>query len=550
MSKEPDTQHMARIAESVEGEVSEVAQGTLALAYTDLGGLGKEGLSFLAVAEGVKGKVERLQRASEGAELDILVVERELFESDVESSSLLEAVAGRLLLPFAPLKGAGYLSSQDRLYKMRKIRESLTGLALDYPELSSELLIEPRFFAHDALLRLSHILPYAPSLLQTLDEDRHGLVEGYMDALTDLENDGIIGLKDDFIVVDRGFVDSVLDGGVSVQDQLSRVQGQLMSLAKIGLAGIADLLRPIPGYSITDGLITAALGSPGLPQIGSYLHFPTAIGPAPISGTSRIEDLLSMIEPSSQLTDVRLRRFSGVLNEVYLLMYAADGVGHKAILKRYPTWVSLKWAPIALWTLGTQNFAVLGRTRLEKECTITNLLDRSGIRVPRILHVSFEGRLLLREYVEGENLVAVIRAAIRGGCPEAPELDYIKRAGNAVAAVHGAGLTLGDCKPGNFIVASEGDPFIVDLEQGARGGNETWDLAEFLYFSGHHAGPLDPVKGVVGVAQCFIDGYLSGGGSRQRVADAARLKYTKVFAPLVLPHVILAIAKTCRSREL
>ncbi len=306
MSKEPDTQQMARIAESIEGEVEEISQGTLALVYTDLWGLGKEGLSFLAVAEGVKGKVERLLRASEGAELDILVVERELFESDVKSSNLLEAVAGRLLLPFTPLKGVGYLSSQDRLYKMRKIKESLTSLALDYPDLSSELLIEPKFFAHDALLRLSHVLPYAPSLVQTLEEDQHGLVEGYLGALADLERDGIIGLEDGFVVVDRGFVDSVLVGGVSVQDQLSRVQGQLISLAKIGLAGIADLLRPMPGYSITDGIITAALGSPGLPQIGSYLHFPTAIGPAPISGTSRIEDLLSMIEPSSQLTDVRL----------------------------------------------------------------------------------------------------------------------------------------------------------------------------------------------------------------------------------------------------
>ncbi len=225
-------------------------------------------------------------------------------------------------------------------------------------------------------------------------------------------------------------------------------------------------------------------------------------------------------------------------------------MGRKTILKRYPTWVSLKWAPIALWTLGTQNFAVLGRTRLEKECTITNLLSRSGVLVPKILHVNFEGRLLLREYVEGDNLVTVIRAAIRRGDPEALGLDYIKRAGNAVASVHGSGLTLGDCKPGNFIVAPGGTPFIVDLEQGARGGNETWDLAEFLYFSGHQAGPLDPVKGIVEVAQSFIDGYLSGGGSRQRVTDAARLKYTKVFAPLVLPHVIHAIAKTCRTREL
>lgn len=108
------------------------------------------------------------------------------------------------------------------------------------------------------------------------------------------------------------------------------------------------------------------------------------------------------------------------------------------------------------------------------------------------------------------------------------------------------GATLGDCKPENFIVTPGGELFIVDLEQGARGGNETWDLAEFLYFLGHYAGPLDSLQGVADLARRFIEGYLSGGGSRRRVTEAARLKYTKVFTPVTLPQAIYTVARTCR----
>ncbi|MFQ6054332.1 MAG: hypothetical protein ACE5OO_08915, partial [Candidatus Bathyarchaeia archaeon] len=73
-----------------------------------------------------------------------------------------------------------------------------------------------------------------------------------------------------------------------------------------------------------------------------------------------------------------------------------------------------------------------------------------------------------------------------------------------------------------------------------------WDLAEFLYFSGHYAGPFDPLPGVAELARCFIDGYLGGGGEGRHVADAAGLRYTKVFAPITLPRVIYTVARTCR----
>ena len=535
--------------EELEHWVREAAEAfapeMVALAYTEPTYSGWGLIGVLAVADGVGRGVQRLSRSYDEIRFGVLAVDRKLFESDVKVSALLEVAAGKLLLPYVSLAGVDYLDRWDKLYKRRKIEESLAALALEHPELSSELLIDPRYFVHDILIRLSHILPQAYDLLHTLDETGHTFVEAYNEALRDLARAETIHIRDGLVAVDRGFVDAILSRGASVSDQLTRVQKQLQSLLKLGLRGVVDLLRPPSGFSIVEGMLSTAFAS-DLPRNDRFLHFPTAMGLSPLSDSTPIEELLAKLEPSSRVDDARLRRFGGVLNEVYLLTYTADGAAQRAIAKRYPNWVSLKWAPIALWTLGTQNFAVLGRSRMERECAATSLLSRSGIPVPRILYTSFKDRMLLREFVEGDNLADIVKTVIKRGVSNDHEGALLNRVGGTVAAVHGLGATLGDCKPENFIVTPGGELFIVDLEQGARGGNETWDLAEFLYFLGHYAGPLDSLQGVADLARRFIEGYLSGGGSRRRVTEAARLKYTKVFTPVTLPQAIYTVARTCR----
>jgi len=533
----------AELEQSVREAAEAAAPNALALAYTEPTRTGGGRLSVLVVADGAGG-VRRLLRTRGGATMELLVVDGKLFESDARSSALLEAAAAMLLLPYVALAGEGYLARWERIYKRRKIEESLANLALEHPALSSELLIDPRYFVHDSLLRLSHIIPQASDLLRALDEDETRL-EGYMEALRELERAGAVRIRDGLVAVDGDFVDSLLRRSVSVSSQLTRLQRQLHGLLRLGLNGVVDLLRPLLDRSI-GGVLATAFGSSDLPRPDRFLHFPTATGLASLSESTSLEGLVARLEPSSRVGEARLRRFGGVLNEVYLLTYASDGETRRAIVKRYPNWVSLKWAPLALWTLGTRNFAVLGRSRMERECATTSLLSRSGVPVPKILHTSFQDRLLLKEYVEGENLIDTVKGIIRRGTSRDQEAALLRRAGETVAAVHGVGATLGDCKPENFIVTADGDPVIVDLEQGERGGNGAWDLAEFLYFSGHYARPLDPLAGVSEVARLFIEGYVGGGGSRRRVAEAAGLRYTKVFTPITLPQVIYAVAKACR----
>jgi len=89
----------------------------------------------------------------------------------------------------------------------------------------------------------------------------------------------------------------------------------------------------------------------------------------------------------------------------------------------------------------------------------------------------------------------------------------------------------------------------LDLEQATRNGNQPWDVAEFLYYSGHYIHPIQSDDAARTIAFSFIEGYLEAGGRGENIRKAATAKYTKVFSIFTLPNVILAIANVCRNAE-
>jgi hypothetical protein len=87
----------------------------------------------------------------------------------------------------------------------------------------------------------------------------------------------------------------------------------------------------------------------------------------------------------------------------------------------------------------------------------------------------------------------------------------------------------------------------MDFEQASRGGDQVWDVAEFLYYAGHDIPPLAQKRIAETIAETFIVGYLKAGGKGETIRKAANPKYTKVFSIFTLPHIILSISNTCRK---
>ncbi len=154
------------------------------------------------------------------------------------------------------------------------------------------------------------------------------------------------------------------------------------------------------------------------------------------------------------------------------------------------------------------------------------------------------------EHVEGEKLHETIKR-ISGAAEDVEEdLSIIARVGATLAEVHSLGIVLGDTKPENIVVQEESrDIYLLDLEQASRKGDKVWDIAEFLYYSGHYFSPISGTRLAELTAKAFVKGYIGKHGDAGLVQRVGSPKYTKVFSLFTFPHIILAISKICRSEE-
>jgi tRNA A-37 threonylcarbamoyl transferase component Bud32 len=123
----------------------------------------------------------------------------------------------------------------------------------------------------------------------------------------------------------------------------------------------------------------------------------------------------------------------------------------------------------------------------------------------------------------------------------------VREVGRKIAEAHELDVSLGDCKPENFIVTKNGKIVFLDLEQASRDGDKTWDVAEFLYYSGHYSSPVSSSNAASIIARNFIEGYLEAGGKKETVKKAASARYTKVFSVFTPLHVIRAISNVCQK---
>ena len=174
---------------------------------------------------------------------------------------------------------------------------------------------------------------------------------------------------------------------------------------------------------------------------------------------------------------------------------------------------------------------------------MTILLKRHGIPVPDVIHVDLERKALVKEYIDGEPLSAYIKEFFKGS-DDNPR-TYISQAAEIIAKAHSINVTLGDCKPDNFVVSRDYRVFFVDLEQASKGGERAWDVAEFLYFSCHHAHPTTPLERVSEFVRVFAKSYLSSGGDVKALRKAAGVRFLRPFTILAMPHFLVVVSKTC-----
>jgi len=486
-------------------------------------------------------------------EASFLIVDRKTFEKDVASDWLGGLLVENMLTPYEPIINKDFLWEREVQAKKRLITETLDNLILEYPEISQELLIKPEYFVFEAMARKASLYP--PVMYKFLKvfetaskiEPLSRLMNGFDVALEILAKEGCIKQFDGFIKITARHIEFVRKRKKRTLFILKSARNlflrhSLEVFPKMVRSVLEDYGRYVEHFRDPESLKMIRL--PELEETKKHIFIPTPLGLVSLSDKITIEDFVKKVFPENRDSKVDLEKLGGALNAVYSLKIHRFGKEQKIVVKVFKDWYGWKWFPLKLWAFGTRGFSILGKSRLEREYANNLYLSKNGCNVPLIIHISPNERLIFQEFIDGESLSNIVKKIYSSKQIEPNLIETIKQVGSEIAKVHRLNLALGDCKPENIVVGSDGKIWFLDLEQAEKGGDQAWDLAEFLFYSGHY-GLLSSADVAQKVTGAFVDGYLEAGGSAENVRKARSPRYIKVFSFFTPPHILLAISSVC-----
>ncbi|MDI6905193.1 MAG: hypothetical protein QMD13_06885 [Candidatus Bathyarchaeia archaeon] len=525
--------------------------------YTSEFSKAKTVVEILLIIRDFQPRLMRYIKVLDDRNVIVFAVNEWVFERDVDRGFLGEALAGRMIFPYIALVNEEYLRFQEVTLKKRLILERLENLVLDFPELSYDFRIKPEYFMYETMLSRARLFP--PMTYSVLSFMRKGVkkgnievvMRGYVDALKELEKESAITLSDGYVKISKKLVGEVKSRKVRFVNLFKTAQRTLFTSLLNIFPAVLNLLSQNRETFLRfqreveeNSKLIHQLEDPR-----RFLYIPTARGLVSLASRMDVEAFAKEVFSINEGAEIKVEEIGGVLNDVYLVKTSVGNEERKIVVKRFRDWSSFKWFPLTLWTFGTRTFAVLGHSRLDRECAINQLLYSKGFEVPKILHISHAERLIFMEHVEGENLGKVIKRVVNAKNTEEvkEDLDIISKVGEKLAEVHTLDIALGDTKPENLVVKESGKICMLDFEQASRNGDKVWDIAEFLYYAGHFISPLVGTRPTELITKAFIEGYLRAGGEVKLVKKAGNPRYTKVFSIFAFPHIILTISNICRK---
>ena len=519
----------------------------------------KSAVEVLLVLKGVQPRLMSYVRVIEGRNVVLFVVDQWVFERDVDRGFLGEGLAGLLIFPYAALQNQEYLNAQEVALKKRLILELLENLVLSYPELSYTIRIEPEYFMYEVMLNRVRLFPpmaygTAHFLCGEADAEKVAFVlRGYIEALDKLHAEGTVVLSKKYVTIPKSFIEASKNPKIRFANTMRNAPRTLFTSLFGAFPQLLNFLAQNSEAFFQFQTLPwkKEFGFSGrLLDPRRYVLVHTSAGFVSLADKVDIRGYAKQVLKEGEYKQIKVEEFGGVLNDVYLIRALKDHEEKKVLVKRFKDLHSMKWFPLSMWSFGVRSFALLGRSRLERECAINEVLYEAGFCVPKILHVSADERLVFMEFVEGENLSnAVKRIGITKSAEKAAkDLVLIAKVGETYAKVHALNVVLGDTKPENVMVTKQGGLCLLDFEQASRNGDRSWDVACFLYYCGHYL-PLNGEQRAQDLAETFIAGYLAAGGSSEAIKCAGITKYTRVFSIFTLPGIMRVMSNTCKKTE-
>lgn len=489
---------------------------------------------FIVVLRGFREGV-RYRYISQPIEGSALLVDQSLLERDARTSFLGEFVIGRFLNVYDPIEDPGLLKRLEVEYKRRVMVEGLFALASDCGEFTGELVIPYEYFLFDKLRKRAMIYPPALySYVRTYSckdaaSNKESSVEGFKDAALALASKGFVVAEDSSLRV----VPEKMKG-----DSFTK----LLSIFSLTARGVTQYA--VHGYAGRVGLsVFRKEAASKLKRMREDVE--------PLPALERPRSLLSLEEglliPEVSRLNSELAASAGLpdrytvseknIGEPYtttrVLTLGADGREVSFVVKNFSDIRSLKWALLGLWAAPIRKLSMTSGARLSREYSASINLREAGATTPKVIAVSPEERLMVKEFIEGTTLARVIDDIFRG---DESGLRSVSEYGTMIGRVHSAGLTIGDTKASNVVVSDRG-LYLTDLELSSEGGDFAWDVAEFVYYTAKLSRKNSTMEAV---GRSFLEAYAKAADPRT-IAAAGDQKYLRPFQPFLSPGMAKAL---------
>ena len=533
------------------GKVGEISPSSKLVALCEFGPsvYGRRGswlgLDLMAVCEEYSEGVRSHRRFIGKNEGRFLIVDRELFESDVKNGALGDFLTDKLLYPYQPLYNAEYLNEYTLRFQSRLVKEEVKNLVFEYGETSRELVAKPEFYPLSRMrIRARIFTPSLSDYIKLLDEkvrDRNlkTLAESFLKAASTIGTE-TVEVEDSYITITDSLVDRLLKNKgpqqvVNIIQQSQRAVNSYLTRGRAVFLNLDLMARELyNSFRLQIEQVTEE--RPEDPK--NYLFIRTARGLVSVNERTPLEKAIAEVRPGHGVTVVPL---AGVLNEVYLITSGRE----RLVAKRFTDWHDFKWFTLNLVSFGSKFFSVSGKARMTNEYGINRYLARKQIKVPEMVHISVNERILIEQYVPGKPVDKLVAEMVNQKSLTPSQLRMTEQLGETLSRIHEVGVSVGDAKPENF-VAKDDEIYAVDLEQGGKKGDYAWDVAELLYYSGHYSRNPIPESGLTQFIQGFIRGYTEHGVVPE-LKKAAGVKYVKVFSVWTPAPVLLEISRMLRG---
>ncbi len=493
-------------------------------------------------ANGVKYSYEKV----DDNQLALLIVDKKALELDAEKGSFGDFIAGRLISPYTPILNTEYLEDIEVKIKKRFAEEDLEDLVIEYEELARGLVIRLEYLVLARMRKRSRGYPplrysYINMLREGLrDKNMTAILKGYKRAVKELATSKFIRIEGEAIRFENEYVDIILSSKtynkvVNLVDFSRRALSAYITHGKAGRVKL-DVFAMELTSKIKRELQTT-FKRQRIEDPKNFLFLKTDKGLMCLNEESTIVELVQKLRNEK---NVDVDPLSSSLNEVYSITLDDE----KLVVKKFTNWYTFKWFMLNIAAYGTKVFSLSGKARLANEYGINRLLAENNILVPEIVAISIKDRVLVERYIEGASALDFLEEAFSVEELTDQQKGLAIELGKTIATIHSLHVVIGDCKPENFIIGKNGQIYVLDLEQGERRGDPTWDVAEFLYFSGHFGSKF--TNGLRDFVLNFVEGYCQI-GDRTILRRAAGFRYSRVFLGWTHLPIIQAIASILKA---